>query len=300
VHLAVRARLSLRQRPQNQALQFGAQARNVAGLQNAQLGSQAAQFGAQASNVAALQNTAAQNAAAQFGAQAGNVAELQNAQMQTQASLQNAAAANAAAQFGAAAQNQASFQNQQLAMQAALANQSAGLQAQNQQLAAAGQLGNLANLGFGAFGTMNQAIGQQGALERASQQAIIDAANQQYGGFTGSPQQALQTALGAFGGSQTGQQTQTTSRQPGLFDYATLGASLIPSDIRLKENIQPIGKSDKGINLYTWDWNEEGKRIAGNQPTIGVLAQELREVMPEAVTEGSDGYLRVNYLKVLQ
>ncbi len=71
------------------------------------------------------------------------------------------------------------------------------------------------------------------------------------------------------------------------------------SDIRLKENIQPIGKSDKGINLYTWDWNEEGKRIAGNQPTIGVLAQELREVMPEAVTEGPDGYLRVNYLKVL-
>jgi len=71
------------------------------------------------------------------------------------------------------------------------------------------------------------------------------------------------------------------------------------SDIRLKENIQPIGKSDNGINLYTWDWNEEGKRIAGNQPTIGVLAQELREVMPEAVTEGPDGYLRVNYLKVL-
>ena len=279
----------------NQAAQFGAQAQNVAGLQNAQLGSQAAQFGAQAANVAALQNAAAQNAAAQFGAQAGNVAALQNASLGTQANLQNAAAANAAAQFGAQAGNTAAIQNQQAALQAALANQGAGLTATGQQLQAAGQLGNLANLGFGAFGTMNQAIAQQGALERAAQQAIIDAANQQYAGFTGSPQQALQTALGAFAGSQTGQQTQTTQRNPGLIDYLTLAAS----DIRLKENIQPIGKSDKGINLYTWDWNEEGKRIAGNQPTIGVLAQELREVMPEAVTEGPDGYLRVNYLKVL-
>jgi hypothetical protein len=268
----------------------------VAGLQNAQLGSQAAQFGAQAANVAALQNAAAQNAAAQFGAQAGNVAALQNAQLGTQANLQNAAAANAAAQFGAQAGNTAAIQNQQAALQAALANQGAGLTATGQQLAAAGQLGNLANLGFGAANTVNQAVAQQGALERAAQQAIIDAANQQYAGFTGSPQQALQTALGAFAGSQTGQQTQTTSRSPGLIDYLTLAAS---SDIRLKENIQHIGKSDKGINLYTWDWNEEGKRIAGNQPTIGVLAQELREVMPEAVTEGPDGYLRVNYLKVL-
>jgi len=71
------------------------------------------------------------------------------------------------------------------------------------------------------------------------------------------------------------------------------------SDISLKTNIEPVGKLPNGINLYTWDWNEEGKRIAGDAPTYGVIAQEVQEVAPEAVTRGDHGYLMVNYSKLI-
>ena len=71
------------------------------------------------------------------------------------------------------------------------------------------------------------------------------------------------------------------------------------SDVSLKANIKKVGSLDSGINLYTWDWNEEGKRLAGDTPTVGVLAQEVQQVMPEAVTRGDHGYLTVNYSKLI-
>jgi alpha-tubulin suppressor-like RCC1 family protein len=73
---------------------------------------------------------------------------------------------------------------------------------------------------------------------------------------------------------------------------ATAAAS---SDIRLKTNIKLLGK-ENGHNVYSWDWNEDGKRIADpKQPTVGVMAQELQETHPHLVELGPDGFLRVDY-----
>lgn len=78
-----------------------------------------------------------------------------------------------------------------------------------------------------------------------------------------------------------------------------IGAAMTAfSDIRLKENIRRVGVSQGGHNLYLWDWNETGRRITGNQPGFGVLAQELQETLPEAVTRGECGFLRVDYSRV--
>ena len=72
-------------------------------------------------------------------------------------------------------------------------------------------------------------------------------------------------------------------------------AGILPSDTRLKENIEHYDTL-KGVGFYTWDWNEEGKRIGADQyPSFGVLAQEVQKTHPKAVVEGPDGYLRVNY-----
>lgn len=76
-------------------------------------------------------------------------------------------------------------------------------------------------------------------------------------------------------------------------------AGLLPSDIRLKTNIKRIGKLPNGIPLYHWEWTREGKKIAGDQTTFGVIAQEVLKLMPEAVAVGNDGYLRVNYGKIV-
>ena len=70
---------------------------------------------------------------------------------------------------------------------------------------------------------------------------------------------------------------------------------MFASDERLKENIKPIGKSENGHNLYTWNWNDKAKELGVNDPTTGVLAQEVKKYMPEAVIEDENGYYRVNY-----
>lgn len=92
--------------------------------------------------------------------------------------------------------------------------------AQNQQQ----MMSNLAQQGFGFGQSLNQQQMQQGALQQAMQQMLIDAARGQYAGFTGAPAQSLTLPMAAVGAANMGQQTQTTTNQPGLFDYLSLAA----------------------------------------------------------------------------
>jgi hypothetical protein len=69
-----------------------------------------------------------------------------------------------------------------------------------------------------------------------------------------------------------------------------LGAAALPlafSDKRLKSNIVQLGTHPIGIGIYEYD-------IFGNRQ-IGVMAQELLEVMPDAVHQHPSGYLMVDY-----
>ena len=71
------------------------------------------------------------------------------------------------------------------------------------------------------------------------------------------------------------------------------------SDQRLKDNITPIPNAlDKVLSISgnTFDWNEE----SGKQGTeVGVIAQEILEVLPEVVTTRENGYLAVRYEKLV-
>lgn len=72
------------------------------------------------------------------------------------------------------------------------------------------------------------------------------------------------------------------------------------SDIRLKTNIKLTGKTSTGIKLYTWEWNSKAKELGLDWgPTTGVMAQEIKDIIPEAVLMGNDGYYRVDYSKVV-
>jgi Protein of unknown function (DUF3300)/Chaperone of endosialidase len=64
------------------------------------------------------------------------------------------------------------------------------------------------------------------------------------------------------------------------------------SDIRLKHDIVFLGYLSNGLGLYRFSYN------GSNVKYVGVIAQEVQNVMPNAVTTGSDGYLRVNYGKL--
>jgi hypothetical protein len=96
--------------------------------------------------------------------------------------------------------------------------------AQNQQnlmMRGGAQLGNLTNLGFGIGQQVAGQQAQQGAMQQALSQQLIDAAQNQYSGFTGAPQQALTLPMASVGAANMGQQTQTTQQNPGLL--GTLG-----------------------------------------------------------------------------
>ena len=64
------------------------------------------------------------------------------------------------------------------------------------------------------------------------------------------------------------------------------------SDIELKENISAITDSLNKINSIRgveFDWKNQSGR------DYGVIAQEIEQVYPFAVKEGTDGYKSVNY-----
>lgn len=111
-------------------------------------------------------------------------------------------------------------------LQAALANQQAGLAGAGQRLGAAAQLGALAQTGFGMGRDIQQDLAQQGALQQMLQQQIFNQAQQQFQGFSGFPQQSLGYLASALGAAPV-PQAQTTSRQPGLFDFLSLGLSFL-------------------------------------------------------------------------
>jgi hypothetical protein len=71
------------------------------------------------------------------------------------------------------------------------------------------------------------------------------------------------------------------------------GATAYASDINLKENIKRIGTHDLGIGIYSYNY-KDGYDLPKNMQ-IGVMAQEVETVMPEAVIIMPNGFKAVNY-----
>jgi endosialidase-like protein len=62
------------------------------------------------------------------------------------------------------------------------------------------------------------------------------------------------------------------------------------SDIRLKEDITPLARLDNGLELYRFRYK------GGDRTTyVGVMAQEVQKIKPDAVWREHSGYLVVNY-----
>ena len=73
------------------------------------------------------------------------------------------------------------------------------------------------------------------------------------------------------------------------------------SDSRLKTNIKPITQAIdkvKQISGYTFEWLEKEGVHSQTGEDVGVLAQEVNEVLPEVVTTRDNGYMAVKYEKI--
>ena len=69
------------------------------------------------------------------------------------------------------------------------------------------------------------------------------------------------------------------------------------SDIRTKENIKQVGSMANGLGVYEYEYKKEFKDhpSAGHGKFIGVMAHEVENVIPEAVSVDSDGYKHIDY-----
>ena len=73
---------------------------------------------------------------------------------------------------------------------------------------------------------------------------------------------------------------------------AAVSVVILESDIRLKRDITQVGGLDSGVGLYRYRY------LWSDTIYVGVMAQEVAEVMPEAVQRGADGYMRVDYARL--
>jgi electron transfer flavoprotein alpha subunit len=73
---------------------------------------------------------------------------------------------------------------------------------------------------------------------------------------------------------------------------ATAPPISVTSDTRLKRDIAQVGELDSGVGLYRYRY------LWSDTIYVGVMAQEVAEVISEAVQRGADGYLRVDYARL--
>ena len=177
----------------------------------------------------------------------------------------------------------------------------AGFESGAQRFAAdrASQLGSsqaqLASLAGASSG-----LAQFGGQERGIQQAGLTEAFRDFVEQQGFEQNQINQVIGALAGApirsygeeRTGF-TSTPMQGPSPFGQVTgalgaIGSIYAMSDIALKNNINLIGKSPSGINIYTFNYNGDDKVYQG------VMAHEV----PHASIFNTNGYLMVDYSKV--
>ena len=103
--------------------------------------------------------------------------------------------------------------------------------------------------------------------------------------------------ISSIAGSLVAIQTNTTIT--GILSVTDDITAFWSSDERLKDNITPIDdplSKVVSISGNTFDWNDKSNK-SGND--VGLIAQEIEKVLPEAVTTRDNGYLAVDYHKVV-
>jgi hypothetical protein len=158
------------------------------------------------------------------------------------------------------------------------------------QSAAYGASGQARQSAYGNFGNnLTNIYGQQGANQI---NALTGAANARAAGQIGSAN-AFTNAIGQ-GVSIYGmnQQNQLMER------YLNRLPPLTGSDINIKENICQIGVLGNGLGVYEYEYKPAYKDTWGYGQQIGVMAQEVEQIIPEAVSVHPDGYKMVDYSKI--
>lgn len=149
----------------------------------------------------------------------------------------------------------------------------------------AGAAGGLLRSGGTKKGLASFATGLQNQFAGSYMDRLLAQANS---GF-----QAGSLVSGA-GNTSTGTSTSSGSSSPGIGGFlGSILGGVAKSDRRLKENVLELGVLRNGLKLYSFDY------IDGGKGQVGVMAQEVRDLYPEALGPTTeDGYMTVDYDKI--
>lgn len=156
---------------------------------------------------------------------------------------------------------------------------------------------NLANAGTTTAGNVGQA---QIAAGNALAGGTVGAANAYANAAQGLGNSATLAAI-LSGGSQGGTNALSNvlssgADLSGVASSGSLGNYISAlSDPRAKENVELIGYLPSGLGIYDFDYKPEFKAKAGYGRYRGVMADEVEQIIPEAIVIDEDGYKMVNY-----
>ena len=147
-----------------------------------------------------------------------------------------------------------------------------------------GALGQSA-AGLAGFGTQARGIEQAGLAEGyrdfiEEREYAGGQVKQMIGALSGAP-------IRSYGEERSGS-VGTPVAGPSTFGQVAGAFTAMTSDIRLKDDINLVGKSPAGTNIYTFKYKGDDKKYQG------VMAHQV----PHASFVDDDGYLRVDYTKL--
>ena len=147
-----------------------------------------------------------------------------------------------------------------------------------------GALGQSA-AGLAGFGTQARGIQQAGLAEGyrdfiEEREYGAGQVKQMIGALSGAP-------IRSYGEERSGS-VGTPVAGPSTFGQVAGAFTAMQSDIRLKDDINLVGKSPAGTNIYTFKYKGDDKKYQG------VMAHQV----PHASFVDDDGYLRVDYTKL--
>jgi hypothetical protein len=170
------------------------------------------------------------------------------------------------------------------------------------QMAAAGTLNTAAGNTASGLNTLNQTqLGNEttgltaaqaipGILNQNANSLISAGTAQQNLPYSGvSSLESLLLPIAGAGSQSTGTSQGTTTQQTspvsnilgGLLGGAGLLGKFLPSDIRVKEDIEKVGILNDGQNIYRYKYKSDPNKVTH----IGLLAQETERRNPDAVAE---------------
>jgi len=145
----------------------------------------------------------------------------------------------------------------------------------------ANRAGNAARGGGSRGSAMNMSSGRAAAAQSARGRASMASMGPRGGGPSFAGRGGGGAAFGGGGGGFRG--------GGGGGGFRGGGGGGRRSDIALKHDVVLLGRLANGLGYYRFSY------LGSSKPYVGVIAQEVQRLVPEAVTRGRDGYLRVYY-----